>query len=459
MAKPFRAPWTFPVPVRRSRFVGAPAKWDRLNVEVALDRVGAFAFDDASMDEVLYFDYQTQLDGTYFGRHGSGRGGVYRGHYLKGVGRTFAAGNWNDSKERYHGSGHLSVSSAVREFLITSLLRKHGLGDSIVPCETVLFAALRPAERAWIAKGHTSAQCPADNRMMALSAKPANFARMSNIVWAFDHFTGYLPELGELILAFEQFLHPPQAREGLEGDPTAIAKAMDAAFHRGLENFRAWARLGLFWLYLQNNFTLDGRYVDLETPFYIGVPMVGWLERPGREPECQELGFEEFSFVAAWRMFLGWLDSKLRFLGGPVMRLDPMARSILNGLRGAIGSQFRRDQHLLYDDRLLIHEAVTNVAASRTQVEDLRRVAEGHFRSAVYGKAVAISKSVGVTTLPFEIEAPFRGEFRVCVPRVMACESPSPAAQAFAAGVRGAEAISDPRKILTLLSDLTASSP
>src|SRR5688572_23415262 len=114
--------WLFPVPVRRSRFIDSGPQWSSFNVEVALDRISPWDFSRRKIDRVLYFDYQTQLDNNMPGRHGSGRGGVFHGYYVKGVGRTQAAGNWNNLGDRYHGSGHLSVASALRERLISVAL-------------------------------------------------------------------------------------------------------------------------------------------------------------------------------------------------------------------------------------------------------------------------------------------------------------------------------------------------
>ena len=52
--------------------------------------------------------------------------------------------------------------------------------------------------------------------------------------------------------------------------------AMDGAFRRGLENFQRYNRLGLFWIYTDNNFTLDGRFLDLETPLFFSAGSWGW---------------------------------------------------------------------------------------------------------------------------------------------------------------------------------------
>ena len=359
--------WLFPVPIRTSRFLASEPAFAPFNIEVAHDRITSFSFAAAKTKDVLLYDLQTQLVGNIAGRHGSGRSGIYRGHYLKGVGRTPAAANWSDGEDVYHGSGHLSVGSAIREQLITAFLQARCLGATIVPCQAVLLGPLLPAEARAVQRGESSSRthfAASDAHMIALTVKPANFARISNFVFALDHLTGKPQHLGELFLDLERYLHPPDAREGLEGSPDGIARALDMAFRRGLENFRAYARVGLFWFYLNSNFSLDGRFLDLETPLFFGAPFVG-LEVCDFEgtPVKELLGFEEFGFVLHWRLFLAWLKSRLRLLVEREVGGMREARPFLRELHREIAARFPR-RHLLFNDALLTAQAVSNLAGS-----------------------------------------------------------------------------------------------
>ncbi len=376
-------PWLFPAPVRRSRFVADSPPWRPYNIEVAPDRVAPFALARRSVQPVLFFDYQTQIENNTPGRLGSGRAGVFRGYYVKGVGRTPAAGNWNDQGDRYHGSGHLSVASALRERLITAALQARGLGDAIVPCESVLAARLRPDEQRAAALGHSSSQpslTPADAHLMALSLKPADFARVSNLVWALDHFSMQPQHMGSLFLDFERYLNPPGRREDLGGEPAAIARSMDRAFRRGLANFERFERVGLFWIYTQNNFTLDGRYVDLETPMFLGAPFIGFFQQEQPAPP-RLLGFEGFGFVWYWRLFLRWLEGKLRYLSSPGVLDMPALRSFLREVARQVRLVFS-SSHLLYADARLQRQAASNLSngldlgrTARARVSELSRCA------------------------------------------------------------------------------------
>lgn len=374
-------PWQAPAPVRRSRFQAASPQYAALNVEVDLNRIGAFHFSRRGVRNVILLDYQTQLDQNYPRRLGSGRGGVYRGYYLKGVGRTLAAANWNDSGERYHGSGHMPPTSAAREWLITQHLRAVGLAHTIVPCETVLAAPLNHAQRGEVAAGHTSAnlkRAPADGRLQVLSVKPANFARMSNIVWALDHFCFEPGFIGRLFLALDRFLRPPGERDAAQGDPSEVAAAMEAAYLRARSAFRDWAAHGLFWLYLQNNFSLDGRYVDLETPLLFGEPFAGMRQRVRNgEIERTVIGFEELWLAWYWRLFLARFRHQLQYLCHPGVLPDRPAFLYVRQLLKEINTRFP-SSHVLFDDAGLIHSATTHLAGlldlvpvARNQLKDL----------------------------------------------------------------------------------------
>lgn len=237
-------PWLFPVPARPSRFTAGDPRFCHLNVEVG--PVSPYGFDPVETS-LLHYDYQTLLDHNAPGRLGAGRAGIHAGYYLKGIGRTPAAANWNDSGDRYHATGHLSPSSALRERLITLVLLQEGLGDSIVPCEEIRFGSLTPDEQDFVATGASSSrpERPADLHLMALSAKPANFNRFSNIVWALNHHSSSPAGLGRLFLALERAFASPGDTTPMEGEPSDIARRMDQSFHRGLQNFAAYARIGL----------------------------------------------------------------------------------------------------------------------------------------------------------------------------------------------------------------------
>ncbi|HEX9943664.1 MAG TPA: hypothetical protein VGG03_16765, partial [Thermoanaerobaculia bacterium] len=113
-------PWQVPVPLRRSDFVPFDRRHARLNVEVDLAAIATFSSTRRCVppEDLLYCDLQVDPDASWPRRLGSGRSGFHRGWYLKGIGRTPLAANWNLPLERVHNSGFLLASAAIREHVV-----------------------------------------------------------------------------------------------------------------------------------------------------------------------------------------------------------------------------------------------------------------------------------------------------------------------------------------------------
>ncbi|HYN41375.1 MAG TPA: hypothetical protein VE129_06340, partial [Thermoanaerobaculia bacterium] len=304
--------------------------------------------------------------------------------------------------------------------------------------------------------GETSsreASTPADGHRVALTVKPADCARMSNFVFALDHFTATPQHLGTLFLDLERYLHPPGEREGLEGAPDAIAHALDAAFRRGLERFEAWARTGLHWIYLQSNFSLDGRFLDLETPLFFGAPFVGaMVEKRDGEPARSLVGFEEFGYVRHWRLFVAWLRARLRLLMATELLGRTASRHFLRELSRAIASRLPR-QGLLFDDARLRARATANLSRAldlgprgRSSLGDLARHA---FSSTVYGFPEALPDA-GWRPLAFQ-PAPATPNPRRYEAPAFFDPGPSPDGQAYATALERLGSICEPRELLRSL--------
>src|SRR5580765_2762665 len=86
-------PWSVPVPVRKSDFVPLYGKHADCNVEAFLGGISPYGatLRPIDADDLLVCDLQCTPDVSFHGRLGSGRAGVYRNKYLKGVGRTTLA--------------------------------------------------------------------------------------------------------------------------------------------------------------------------------------------------------------------------------------------------------------------------------------------------------------------------------------------------------------------------------
>lgn len=326
-------PWIVPVPVRRSDFTPLRPADAACNVEVELGRIGAFAHRRRPLPEhaLLFADLQLNPDVNANRRFGSGRAGVHAGRYVKGVGRTLLAGNWNDPDDLYHNSGLQLASAGVRELLVSEYLRREGLGRVIVPCEGLLARRLPPAFR-----GHLRSMFGPrkvdhrglDARLQTITHKPAGFARLSNFVWWLGAFPQQLAggsAFGRLFELFAAAVAAPGAAAGPSPGPDEIAEGFARAVQRGVDGFFAAWRAGVSWGSVSNNFTADGRFLDLETPAVLGGPFVGTqrnaLEIDGPPPERVRpnqrghfFGLEVVRYVKQATTFARFLIARLQFL-------------------------------------------------------------------------------------------------------------------------------------------------
>ncbi|WNG36479.1 hypothetical protein F0U61_24470 [Archangium violaceum] len=323
-------PWAVPVPVSPAGFTALHASHARYAVQVDLGRIGSFGFSTRPEHEaeLLYADLQTNADVNISHRLGSGRAGFYSGKYLKGVGRTLLAANWHHPTDRYHSSGHLFPSAAAREYLVSRYLEALGAGDALVPCEGLLLAPLPSEAERYVESSFPgrdlSQLAPADRRLQAISVKAAGFARLSNFAWAFSQWRGGAPSVVELFLRMARYLGDPTQPEVRPSDvtPEALAQRLEGAIERLVLHFERYFQAGVYWGSFHNNFTADGRFLDLETPIVFGGPFIGIVAARGKLPESVDLagcrtfvGCEVLECLRQFRTFLAFLIDRLEWLG------------------------------------------------------------------------------------------------------------------------------------------------
>ena len=285
---------------------------------VDLACIGTFGAGQHTVDphDLLFADLQINQGAHIFGRLGSGRSGTYRDWYLKGIGRTPLAANWH-LEDHLHNTGHQAASSAIREYVISQYLRQLGVEDSIVPCVGVLLAELQPALRRFQSLLYRDAPpefLPAvDQHLQAITVKRADFSRASNFAWLLHHLTPFYINDGKTSLAilarlWTLGLSSETSPESVGAvDPAGMAALLQEALQRGCRNFRSWWQAGVWWGSFRNNFTLDGRFLDLETPNVSGGPLFGVLRSKGLSAaapvKSETLGLGIFQYFAQMRWF------------------------------------------------------------------------------------------------------------------------------------------------------------
>ena len=355
--------WNVPVPVRPSRFVPLRRNHAPYNVEVDLGAIGAFAVTESPRDKqgVLWCDLQDNPEQITQRRLGSGRAGVYKGRYLKGVGRTTLAANWADPSDTDYNTGHLHLSGAIREYLVSEYLAAKGCGRTIVPAEGLLVrrrcrrlkehieSRLKQYRRA--SGAHSEAL--GDLHLQGLTVKPAGFARYSNVLWmlhrigAGSRITSVVDALSILGAACDPSAAPIDAALS----PAKVAERLAQAVDRGWHYFYQTWSVGVFWRSTNNNFTIDGRFLDLECPVVLGRPSLA-LVMDGRHntcptpsrPSCSGF-FEVLGFVSDSRSAIRRTMGLLNLFLGLWPRGQPVREIVAEALRG-LRSAFSKDHWL-----------------------------------------------------------------------------------------------------------------
>jgi len=370
-----------PVPVRAAAYASLLPEHRELGVEVDLAAIAPFAIQQHPPESLLFADMQTPAWGGPNLRLGSGRSGFYRGHYLKGVGRTQLAANWSMSSDWYHGTGHQFPTSAVRELLATEYLQSRGLGESIVPCTGLLLKPIEPRLREDLqrALGPSFARlAPIDRELQAISIKPAGFLRLSNLLWALTRAYGRAREWELLSLWMERYARNEQVAPSA-CSPETIAAALSQAATRAIASFIRYFAVGVGFQSIWNNMTLDGRFLDLEVPFFACRPFFGGVEpfdltAHGRDDDPPSLlaGTEGIEAAFELRVGLTQLAQRVRSLHELPIQFHPLERAFMRELATQIGA-------VANDERVFGQEAVLGPIAAQLAAQphapaDLARI-------------------------------------------------------------------------------------
>jgi hypothetical protein len=388
--QPNACPWNVPVPVKAAGFVPLFEEHSAFNIQTDLSQIEAFGCrePDASSDELLMADLQTNFGRQVRGRLGSGRSGFFRDAYLKGIGRTTLAANWN-RKDYLHNSGHLPASGAIREYVASEYIRCRALEHSIVACSGVL---LLPVNRS-LASYHrllygsdrpqTGTVPQVDLSLQAISIKSGCFARASNVQWLLNHLTpGYLHQahsLSKFVELYAQGLAEGACLPAIECSQTTPASLADLqlrAIERAVRNFEAWFAVGLWWSSFANNFTLDGRFLDLETPAFAGGAIFGFLLPCDSGPMANSgvIGTEVFVYLAQMKVFL---EEICRTLSSLPEWFDPMEREFAASLATELAGTVLGQGTLLGSPECAIERVVAMVRAHICNLsEDEARTAQ-----------------------------------------------------------------------------------
>jgi hypothetical protein len=400
----FALPWLVPSPVKKSSFTSLKMQGGLFNIEVDLGLIRPFDASDRTLQNVIHSDLQlvSRPDGTL--RMGSGRSGFYRGHYLKGVGRTLIAGNWNVPEDRYHGTGILNGGGAAREYLASLYMKSKNLEGSIIPCNHVLFRKMekktaKAFEQIFIPMTRLKPPLmPLDQSLQAITVKTGEFSRLSNLNW-FLYRTLNPSDENEItqFVIFMLYALTNRMPSGKE-TPEQIVKTIENTALTALEHFQNFHLAGVHWGSFEDNFTTEGRFLDLETPIFYGGPILGF----SLFPDTLKTGNIEFRNVFGME-FMEYANQLSRFLVNFMSRL----KILISGKQmSPTERQFTKELHFELD-RMLKRQPLLSSKQDRITVI-LERMSNTHglnVKSLFRKKKILIHPDQGLEfTNPTEIK-------------------------------------------------------
>jgi len=94
-----------------------------------------------------------------------------------------------------------------------------------------------------------------------------------------------------------------------------VVERLNVALTNGIENFDCFFKRGVIWNAMRNNFTIDGRFLDLETPILLGAPFIGIAEYRFRNFKFHSIvGLDTLSFLFHFRRFICFVVNRVDFL-------------------------------------------------------------------------------------------------------------------------------------------------
>jgi hypothetical protein len=316
-------PWDYPVKLEQGNYLGLEENSHDFNVLVSSTpfpgRFNELALKNPHMLEELigFSDLQTVI-GRPLIMLGSGRSLFYKNHYLKGIGLTPLLNNWHNVIDSYHGSGHLLPSSGFRELIISDYLHSMELSDLIVPCKDLLLADSCDHRKVMVqhiyarVSGRDLVIPEIDKNLSAISVKEGRFFRYSNILWyltnkAEDNLKA-IDFLFHLFAELDPGVEHPDIEKMTFQD---IMKNLRLSIDKGYTNLVESSLNGILWGSVNNNFTFDGRFLDLELPTVFDGPIFGF-STPKRVKPHLPLRFESFHYTSQMRKFVIYLQNILK---------------------------------------------------------------------------------------------------------------------------------------------------
>ncbi len=230
--------------------------------------------------DIAFCDLQRGIGATLEKSLGSGRSCFYKNLYFKGIGRTPLVKSWVDPEDILHSNGLLLTSGAIREVAFSLFVKR--ISHCINPVRSLSLTRGTNYSRKVVNNLYLSSGIDPDkieSNYIAQTIKQGNFIRFSNIRWLIGNLGTYfvnqndLETLEFLISCIDHGLQK-NSHDSLviksQRSPRLIFKELFEGVITAIKNVVELNTSGVKLGSLGNNFALDGRFIDLEVPVFVG---------------------------------------------------------------------------------------------------------------------------------------------------------------------------------------------
>lgn len=274
-------PWTAPIEIKKRDAHFWERSKDLIHLNVNYQNFSGLE-ENFSLDKnhIALCDLQRGIGAAIEKSLGSGRSCFHRGLYFKGIGRTPLVKSWVDMNDILHSNGLLFPSGALREVAFSLFTKK--IPHCINPVHSLSLVPGTNYSKMVITKLYEKSGTRADlieSSYIAQTVKEGNFIRFSNIKWLIGNLGTFFINKNDLSLI--EFLLSC-INHGLEKNyhdssvipttrpPRDIFNNLFEGIISTVRNVIELNSFGVKLGSLGNNFALDGRFIDLEVPVFVG---------------------------------------------------------------------------------------------------------------------------------------------------------------------------------------------
>ena len=277
--------WTIPIEIKTENHA---AFWsgNLININLSTNYTN-FSGRDSCKDPseikeyIALCDLQRGIGACFEHSLGSGRSCFYNKQYFKGIGRTPLVGSWINPHQLLHSNGLLFPSGAFRE-LIFSLYSSSQGAELINSVHSISLNkgteySKKVIENLYADSNYSPGTI--EKSMIAQTVKSGNFIRFSNLRWAYSRmgtFFGNDKDFG-ILKNFISCMKHGLDKKYHDAEVIISDEDLHSLFLRlfqgavnAVQNVIMLNCSGVKLGSLGNNFSLDGRFLDLEVPVFVG---------------------------------------------------------------------------------------------------------------------------------------------------------------------------------------------